>query len=72
MSVIIKNVDKPQGCGGCFLIDELCGKWRERNWGAPPPDDCPIVQMPKFGTLLEAVELMYQEELQNEQSMENA
>ena len=43
MSVLIKGLNKPQSCGDCWAEDWFCDRWRNRNWGMPPPDDCPIV-----------------------------
>ena len=45
MSVLIKGLNKPQSCGDCW-VDAHCDRWRNRNWGASPPDDCPIVAIP--------------------------
>ena len=42
MSVLIKGLNKPQSCGDCWAEDWFCDRWRKRNWGMPPPDDCPI------------------------------
>ena len=53
MGVYIKNMEMPKNCGNCFF-DTHCDKWRLRNWGAPPPDDCPLVPVPKHGRLIDA------------------
>jgi len=45
MSILIKGMEMPKSCGNCFF-DTHCDKWRLRNWGAPPPDDCPLVSVP--------------------------
>ena len=46
MSVLIKGLNKPQSCGDCWADDWFCNRWRKRNWGMPPPDDCPIEAAP--------------------------
>lgn len=52
MSVIIKGLNKPHSCGDCWLW-EHCDRWRNRNWGGPPPSDCPLVQVPPHGDLID-------------------
>ena len=47
MSVLIKGLNKPPSCGDCWF--EYCDRWRNRNWGAKPPNDCPIVPVPSRG-----------------------
>lgn len=46
------NVDMPKSCGNCFF-DTHCDNWRLRNWGAPPPDDCPLVPVPSHYDLID-------------------
>ena len=53
MSVYIKGADKPLGCGNCFY-DSQCDIWRIRNWGMPPPENCPIIQVSAHGRLVDA------------------
>ena len=57
MSVLIKDEKLPKSCGNCFY-DTRCDKWRSRNWGAPPPYDCPLVEIPPHGRLIDADALM--------------
>jgi len=52
MGVYIKGVEMPKSCGNCFY-DTRCDNWRLRNWGAPPPDDCPLVPVPPHGRLID-------------------
>ena len=52
MGVYIKGMEMPKSCGNCFF-DTHCDKWRLRNWGAPPPDDCPLVPVPPHGDLID-------------------
>ena len=52
MSVLIKGMEMPTSCGNCFF-DTRCDNWRLRNWGAPPPDDCPLVPVPPHGDLID-------------------
>ena len=52
MSVLIKDEKMPKSCGNCFY-DTRCDKWRLRNWGAPPPYDCPLVEIPPHGDLID-------------------
>lgn len=40
MAAIITKMERPKGCGGCEYL--TCEVWKRRNWGYPPPDDCPI------------------------------
>lgn len=60
MGVYIKSVEMPKSCGNCFY-DTRCDNWRLRNWGAPPPDDCPLVPVPPHGRLgdLDKLEQMF-------------
>ena len=53
MGVYIKGMEMPKSCGNCFF-DSHCDNWRLRNWGAPPPDDCPLVPVPPHGRLIDA------------------
>ena len=53
MGVYIKGMEMPTSCGNCFF-DTHCDNWRLRNWGAPPPDDCPLVPVPPHGRLIDA------------------
>ena len=53
MGVYIKGMEMPKSCGNCFF-DTHCDNWRLRNWGAPPPDDCPLVEVPPHGRLIDA------------------
>jgi hypothetical protein len=53
MGVYIKGIEMSKSCGNCFF-DTHCDNWRLRNWGAPPPDDCPLVPVPPHGRLIEA------------------
>lgn len=53
MGVYIPNMEMPTSCGNCFF-DTRCDNWRLRNWGAPPPDDCPLVEIPPHGRLIDA------------------
>lgn len=53
MSILIKGMEMPTSCGNCFF-DTHCDNWRLRNWGAPPPDDCPLVPVPPHGRLIDA------------------
>lgn len=46
MAVLIKGLNKPQSCGVCWADDWLCDRWRKRNWGMKPPEDCPIEAAP--------------------------
>ena len=55
MSVLIKREKMPKSCGNCFY-DTRCDKWRLRNFGAPPPYDCPLVPVPAHGRLIEEVD----------------
>ena len=57
MSILIKGMEMPKSCGNCFF-DTHCDNWRLRNWGAPPPDDCPLVPVPPHGRLIDADALM--------------
>ena len=52
MSVLIKGVTMPKSCGYCFFATS-CDKWRLKNWGSPPPPDCPLVPVPPHGDLVE-------------------
>lgn len=45
MAVLIKGLTKPRSCGDCWFW-EHCDRWRKRNWGGLPPDDCPIEAAP--------------------------
>ena len=56
MGVYIKGMEMPKSCGNCFF-DTHCDNWRLRNWGAPPPDDCPLVPVPPHGRLIDADEM---------------
>ena len=58
--LLIKGVETPRSCGNCFF-DTHCDNWRLRNWGAPPPDDCPLVPVPPHGRLgdLDKLEQMF-------------
>ena len=56
MGVYIKSVEMPKSCGNCFY-DTRCDNWRLRNWGAPPPDDCPLVPVPPHGRLIDGDKL---------------
>jgi hypothetical protein len=47
---LIRGMETPTSCGNCFF-DIHCDNWRLRNWGAPPPDDCPLVPVPPHGRL---------------------
>ena len=40
--------------GGCEIPMDLCNKWRTRNWGAPRPPDCPLLEIPPHGRLIDA------------------
>lgn len=53
MGVYIKGMEMPKSCGNCFF-DTRCDNWRLRNWGAPPPDDCPLIEIPPHGRLIDA------------------
>lgn len=53
MGVYIKDMEMPKSCGNCFF-DTRCDNWRLRNWGAPPPDECPLVPIPPHGRLIDA------------------
>ena len=53
MSVLIPGMEMPTSCDKCFF-DTRCDNWRLRNWGAPPPDDCPLVSVPDHGRLIDA------------------
>jgi hypothetical protein len=53
MGVYIKGIEMSKSCGNCFF-DTHCDNWRLRNWGAPPPDDCPLVPVPPHGRLIDA------------------
>ena len=57
MGVYIKGMEMPTSCGNCFF-DTHCDNWRLRNWGAPPPDDCPLVPVPQHGRLIDADEFL--------------
>ena len=50
--VYIRDVEMPKSCGNCFF-DTRCDNWRLRNWGAPPPDDCPLVPVPPHYDLID-------------------
>ena len=52
MAVLIKGLNKPHSCGDCWWI-EHCDRWRNRNWGAAPPSDCPVGQVPPHGALMD-------------------
>lgn len=45
MSILIKSLNKPHACVACWFW-EHCDRWRNRNWGGSPPDDCPIEAAP--------------------------
>ena len=57
MGVYIKGMEMPKSCGNCFF-DTRCDNWRLRNWGAPPPDDCPLDPVPLHGRLIDADEFL--------------
>lgn len=42
--VLLRDIDKPKGCGGCGL-NGGCTRWAGRNWGAPPPENCPVISL---------------------------
>lgn len=48
--VYIKGMEMPKSCGNCFF-DTHCDNWRLRNWGSPPPDDCPLAPVSPHGRL---------------------
>lgn len=72
VSVLIKNQTKPKGCGICNFWS-ICDRWRNRNWGMPPPEDCPIEDVPPHGRLIDADALrqsMYHEAFETDSPMQ--
>lgn len=49
----LKGMEMPESCGGCELPMDLCDKWKTRNWGAPRPSDCPLIEIPPHGDLID-------------------
>lgn len=43
VAVIAKDVDMPKSCGACEYYG--CDEYKSRNWGAPPPENCPLVSI---------------------------
>lgn len=58
MSVIVKGMEKPNVCAFCFLDASECdlypkvNMWRERH------PDCPLVELPPHGRLIDKDKLM--------------
>lgn len=65
MGVYIKGMEMPKSCGNCFF-DTHCDNWRLRNWGAPPPEDCPLVPVPPHGDLIDRDAYQYSGDLMDE------
>lgn len=67
MSVLIKGLEMPKGCASCFLKYGSCAsirkrmdvskgdRWCPENYRHP---DCPIIEIPQHGRLIDADELM--------------
>ena len=49
----LTGMEMPKSCGGCEVPMDLCDKWKTRNWGAPRPQDCPLVEIPAHGRLID-------------------
>ena len=60
MSVLIKGVELPKSCYECFLCDDECfGSYKcglVKEWGSAESraSDCPIVEIPPHGRLIDA------------------
>ena len=51
MSILIKGMEMPKRCGGCFL---RVGECKQRIYMEDRPHDCPLVPVPPHGRLIDA------------------
>ena len=50
--MVLIERDKPKSCSCCWY-DKICKRWMTRNWGSPPPADCPLKEIPQHGDLID-------------------
>ena len=50
MSILIKGMEMPKRCGGCFL---RVGECKQRIYMEDRPHDCPLVPVPPHGDLID-------------------
>ena len=50
--MVLIERDKPKSCSCCWY-DKICKRWMTRNWGSPPPADCPLKEIPPHGRLID-------------------
>jgi len=56
MSILIKGMEMPKNCGGCFLRFGQCSR---RIYMENRPSDCPLNEVPEpHGRLIDADKLM--------------
>ena len=55
MSVLIRGTEMPERCGQCFL---RVGKCKQRIYMEQRPKNCPLVEIPPHGRLIDANKLM--------------
>lgn len=61
MSVLIKGMKMPKHCGECAV--EWCDRWKKliiagMSIAKSRPSDCPLIEIPPHGRLIDADELM--------------
>ena len=72
MSILIKGMDMPNVCAYCFLDASECDLhakvniWRERH------PDCPLIELPPHGDLVDRNELLAEYDRQHEGEAGNA
>ena len=72
MSILIKGMDMPNVCAYCFLDASECDLhvkvkiWRERH------PDCPLIELPPHGDLVDRDELLAEYDRQHEGEAGNA
>ena len=72
MSILIKGMDMPNVCAYCFLDASECDLhakvniWRERH------PDCPLIELPPHGDLVDRNELLAEYDRQYEGEAGNA
>lgn len=62
MSILIKDMEMPKHCGECGI--EWCEKWKRLIIGGMSiaktrPSDCPLIEVPPHGRLIDAEELFW-------------
>ena len=55
MSVLIRGTEMPERCGQCFL---RVGKCKQRIYMEQRPKNCPLVEIPPHGRLIDADDSM--------------